>query len=293
MNRFLILLCLLPLGILSSSAQTDESPNPTPKKQRRKGTLYASWGYNREAYSKSSIHIHNDGPITSTPPPDPSNPYSNMTPYGNYDFTVQDAQASDKPNFEAIPEIGQITIPQFSVRLGYMLNDKHDIGFELNYEHAKYVVNDYQVVNVHGQVNGVAINQTGPLDPVHFLHFEHTDGANFMSFNIVKRYQFYNAPSKKLRLSGVLKAGPGFVYPRTDVTLFGQEINNKWHMAGYIVSAEGGIRAEILKYIFCEWTAKAGYANYTQSLVYKDQGKANHKFTTIMTIFTVGFQVPL
>ncbi|HSZ71949.1 MAG TPA: hypothetical protein VK750_04690 [Cytophagaceae bacterium] len=291
MRRFILPLLLLMMSTIYVQAQNIEEP--LIKSKRKKGTLYASWGYNREWYSKSSIHIHNDGPIINSPGTDANGAPIGMTPYGNYDFTVQDAQAVDKPDFGTIPKISEVTIPQFSVRLGYMFNDKHDFGIELNYEHAKYVVNDYQIVNVHGQINGVAYNHTGPLDPVNFLHFEHTDGANFMTLNLVKRYQFYNAKTQKLRLSGVVKAGPGFVYPRTDVTLFGQEINNKWHAAGFIVSAEAGLRAEFLKFIFCEWTAKAGYANYTHSLVYKDQGKANHKFTTIMTIFTLGFQVPI
>ena len=277
---FRFLFITLPFLFLAQSSIAQSLESSTAK--RKKGTLYAAWGYNRDWYSKSSIHIKNDGPITT----------GAMTPYGNYDFTVEDATASDRPNFETIPDIAQITIPQFSARLGYMLNNKRDLGFELNYEHAKYVVDDYQVVNVHGQINGVAIDQTGPLDPKTFLHFEHTDGANFMSFNVVKRYQFYNSENEKLRISGVVKAGPGFVYPRTDVTLFGQEINNKWHVAGYIVSTEAGLRVEALKYIFLEWTAKVGYANYTNSLVYKDQGKANHKFTMFMTILTVGVQVP-
>jgi hypothetical protein len=272
-----ILLFLLLTQIIAFG-QTTNTPS---FKKRNKGTLYASWGYNREWYSKSDIHIQNDGDINQ------------HNQYGSYDFTIHDAKASDRDDFDQIPDVGNITIPQFSARVGYMFNDKRDLGIEVNYDHAKYIVNDYQNLHVTGQIFGTAIDKDTMIDPKGFLHFEHSDGANFLSVNLVKRYQFYNAPSKRLRFSAVVKAGPGLVYPRTDVTLFGTRVNNKWHVAGYILSAEVGPRLEFFKYFFTEFTGKVGFANYTNALVLDGTGKANHKFTTVMMIFTFGFQVPL
>ena len=173
-----------------------------------------------------------------------------------------------------------------------MFNDKHDLGIEINYDHAKYVMDDYQTLRVSGQIFGQSIDKDTLVDPKSFLHFEHSDGANFLSFNIVKRFQIYNAKSEKLLFSMIAKAGPGLVYPRTDVTLFGTRVNNKWHVAGYFIGAEVGPRLEVFKYLFLEWTAKVGFANYTNSLVLAETAKANHKFTTFMTILTVGVQVP-
>jgi len=279
MNRVLFsTLILLTTLVGNSFAQSLEETSPA---KRRKGTLYGSWGYNREWYSKSDIHIHNNG--------DPSQHNSS----GSYDFTVHNAKANDRDDFDQIYDVGNITIPQFSFRVGYLFNDKHDLGIEINYDHAKYIMADYQNLRVTGQIFGAPIDKDTVVDPTSFLHFEHSDGANFLCFNLVKRFQIYNAKSEKCRFSAIAKAGPGLVYPRTDVTLFGTRVNNKWHVAGYFVGLEVGPRIELFKYFFAEWTAKVGYANYTNSLVLAETAKANHKFTTFMTIFTFGFQVPL
>jgi hypothetical protein len=248
---------------------------------RKKGTLYGSWGYNREWYSKSDIHIKHDGDVNK------------KDKDGNYDFILHDAKASDRDDFDQIYDVKNITIPQFSFRIGYLFNDKHDLGLELNYDHAKYIVNDYQTLRLTGQIFGIPIDKDTLVDPQHFLHFEHSDGANFLMLNLVKRFQLYQAKTEKLRFSAIAKVGPGLVYPRTDVTLFGTRVNNKWHVAGYVVGLEVGPRVEVFKYFFAEWTAKVGYANYTNSLVLEHTAKANHKFATFMTIFTFGFQAPL
>lgn len=276
MLRFLFATVLLFTLVGFSFAQSSDAA-----KKRTKGTLYGSWGYNREWYSKSDIHIKNDGDVNQ------------QNAKGNYDFTIHDAKASDRDDFDQIGDIGNITIPQFSFRIGYMFNDKHDLGIELNYDHAKYIVNDYQNLRVTGQIFGNPINDNVVINPKSFLHFEHSDGANFWTINLVKRKQIYNAQSGNLRFSAIAKAGPGVVFPRTDVTLFGTRVNNKWHIAGYFLGLEVGPRLEVYKYFFAEWTAKVGYANYTNSLVLENTAKANHRFTTFMTIFTVGFQVPL
>ncbi len=276
MLRFLFATLLLFTLVGVSFSQSSES-----SKKRTKGTLYGSWGYNREWYSKSDIHIKNDGDINQ------------QNANGNYDFTIHDAKASDRDDFDQIVDVGNITIPQFSFRIGYMFNDKHDLGIELNYDHAKYIVNDYQNLRVTGQIFGNPINDNVVINPKSFLHFEHSDGANFWTINLVKRKQIYNAQSGKFRFSAIGKVGPGIVFPRTDVTLFGTRVNNKWHIAGYFLGLEVGPRIEVYKYFFAEWTAKVGYANYTNSLVLENTAKANHKFTTFMTIFTIGFQVPL
>ncbi len=250
-------------------------------KTKHKGTFYAGWGYNLDWYSKSDIHISNNGDLNE-------HNYK-----GNYDFTVHDAQARDRADFEGIGDLINITIPQYVWRIGYMFNDKRDLGIELSYDHAKYIVNDYQKLRVTGQIFGQPLDKDTIIDPKTFLHFEHTDGANFVTPNLVKRFKLYQAKSKLLKVSCIGKYGFGIVFPRTDVTLFGKRINNRFHVAGYFTGVELGPRIEIYKYFYAEWTIKGGYANYTNSLVIKDTGKAKHNFTTFMTIWSVGFMFPL
>ena len=249
--------------------------DPETKKYKQ---WYFSWGYTKSIYSKSTIHFKNL-----------SNKYNPETGrYDYYDFTLHNVTAHDRPDFDKIKDVINITIPQFVGRLGYTFNSKW--GIELNYDHTKYVVDDWQNAKVTGQVNGKTIDGDSILNPYTFIHFEHTDGANFWMLNAVRRFELYN-PSKNFCLSWVVKPGAGVVYPRTDVTLFGQELNNRWHIAGWIVGVETGLRLEFLKYGFFEFVTKGSYADYVKCLVLgKGNGTARHQFFTGQLTATLGFR---
>ncbi len=244
------------------------------------GRVYFGWGYNRDWYSKSDIRLQN------------SNPQLINGKYYTYDFTVYDAAAKDRPDFNQITDVVNITIPQFSFRIGYYLGNKKDFGIELNYDHAKYVVNDYQKVRVKGQISGDYFDKDTILDPKTFLHFEHTDGANFWMMNFVKRWKLVESKNQKNNIAFILKPGIGIVYPRTDVTIFGNRINNEWKISGMIAGIELGLRAEFLKYGFIEFTGKGAYANYMNAIVQgKGYGKASHKFWVGEAVLIVGYQL--
>ena len=271
-----IIILLSFLSLFSFAQEPVSTATVSPKKQR--GNFYFLWGYTRCKYSKSTIHFE-----------DHSNKYYPETGrYHDYDFTIYDAQAKDRPDFDQIKDVINITIPQFVARIGYYFNNKRDFGVEINYEHAKYVVTNYQKVRVKGNFNGNYVDQDTIMDPDNFLHFEHTDGANFWMFNFIKRWNLYK-PSKLFNVGYIVKPGAGFVYPRTDVTMFGTRLNNRWHMAGWIVGVESGLRIEFLKYGILEFTGKGSYADYTKVLVLgPGGGKANHHFFTGQLSLTIG-----
>ncbi len=281
MTKFFITLSLLFCFTVSLFSQA-ETLTITPTKTKRKfkdGNLYGMWGYTRAVYSKSTIHFK-----------DHSNKYYPETgKYHDYDFTIYDAHAHDKPDFDGIKDVINVTIPQFVVRLGYYFNNKKDFGVEINYDHTKYVVNDYQTVRIKGNFNGNYVDQDTILDPQNLLHFEHTDGANFWMFNFIKRWKLYE-PSKNFNVGFVVKPGAGIVYPRTDVTMLGTRLNNNWHIAGWIVGLESGFRVEFLKHGVFEFVGKGAYADYTKCLVLgKGNGRANHHFFAAQATMTLGF----
>ncbi|MDP1800094.1 MAG: hypothetical protein Q8L81_01990 [Bacteroidota bacterium] len=248
-------------------------------KTHSKGKLYLGWGYNKDWYSKSDIRLQNN------------NPQLINGKYYTYDFTVYNAKATDRPDLDKLYDIANITIPQFSFRVGYFLNNKKDLGFEINYDHAKYVVNNYQKVRVKGQINGDYFDKDTILDPDTFLRFEHTDGANFWMFNFIKRWKFLKSANNKNNLGVILKPGIGIVYPRTDVAIFGNGINNNWKISGVISGVEIGIRGEFLKHGFFELTGKGARANYINAIVQgKGYGKASHKFWVAEAILILGCQ---
>lgn len=264
---FGVLLC----GMGTFIAQTD-----TLKKKSKK--IYFSWGYTRAAYSKSTIHFK-----------DLSNNYHEVTGSNSYyDFTVYNVTASDRPDFDKLGDVVNITAPQYVFRIGFELNNKW--GVELNYDHTKYIVNDFQRVKIDGQISGNVVSGDTVLDPKKFLHFEHSDGANFWMINAVRKIKLY-APSKNFTLTYVLKPGVGVVIPRTDVTLFGERLNNRYHLAGWIAGVETGLRVEFFKNGFFELVGKGSFANYSQSLVLgRGNGTASHHFFTGQITGTIGLR---
>lgn len=268
-NILLITLLLISIsGICSDSTHV-----------KKKRTFYLGWGYNRDWYSKGNIRLQNNNPqlINGT--------------YYTYDFTVYNATAHDRPQFDRIYDVANITIPQFSARGGVFFNDKHDLGLEINYDHAKYVVKDYQKVRVAGQINGQSFDKDTILDPNTFLHYEHTDGANFIMLNLIKRWKLLQTKDNRNNLGIILKPGVGIVYPRTAVALFGNYFNNDWKISGVVGGVEAGFRAEFLKHGYLEFTGKGGYANYINTLVQgRGYGKASNQFWFVEAILILGFQ---
>ena len=270
--RILILLFSFSFTLLSQ-----EGGEPTAVTPKKKGTFYILWGYNRDWYAKSTIRFKNNG--------DPNL----QNEKGVYDFTVYNATASDRPQFDRIKDVVNITIPQFNFRIGLYFNDKRDQGIELNYDHAKYVVDDYQTVRMKGTAFGNSFDKDTVLNPNYF-HFEHTDGANFWLINYMKRFKIYQSKNEKNNVGLIVKPGIGFVYPRTDVTLFGNRVNNRWHILGYCAGIEAGIRAELFKHLTVEFTGKGVYADYFAIIVQgKGNGQAKQKMLAFEAILNVGY----
>lgn len=264
--------------LLAVFAFTSTAVHGQDEPVKKKKQFYLSWGYTHAVYSKSTIHFKN---TSMKPNEDRGKP-------DNYDFTIHNVTAHDRSDFDKIKDVVNVTIPQFVGRAGYMFNEKW--GIEMNYDHTKYVVDDWQRTHITGQIDGVPIDKDTTMNPDRFLHFEHTDGANFWMLNLVRVFKLYE-PGKNFCASAVLKPGAGTVVPRTDVTIFGKELNNNWHFAGWIVGVEGGLRIEFLKHGLFEFVGKGTYADYRHCLVLgRGNGNANHHFFTGQLTATIGFR---
>jgi hypothetical protein len=236
--------------------------------------MYLQWGYNLDAYTHSDIHFK----------------------MSNGDaFTLHHARAHDKNDFEdIIKETSQVSIPQYNYRIGFYLDNEHKKAVELNFDHAKYIVTDGQTVHVTGTINGVHVDGDSVLNPVTFLHFEHTDGANWLHFNYVRLYNLLDTKSgSNSLLRGLWKAGAGINIPRTDFTWRGDRLNNDFHVAGYNISTEAGLRFYPLRQLFVEGTGKTGYVHYIDALANTTTAKGNRAsqgFMFVEAIFTLGFE---
>lgn len=236
------------------------------------GGVYFQWGYNRNWYTKSDIRI-SDG--------------------DNYDFTLYDVEAVDKPDFGYWKEHPfDITIPQNSYRVGVYLNEKRTHAIELNYDHAKYVQVDSQTLRMKGFIGDKQINTDTNLLR-YIVHVEHTNGANFYHLNYVGQTELLHSKKwNKPRATAIWKAGGGVVIPKSYIVLFYEKLDNRYKVAGYIFSAEVGLRFYPFKNFFLEATAKGGYANYVNALGL-GTGRINHDFWYGAVVGLVGYDVSL
>ena len=90
-------------------------------------------------------------------------------------------------------------------------------------------------------------------------------------------------------LSGIIKPGIGFVFPRTDVTIFGNRRNDTYHVAGYVIGLDMGLRYDLFRHFFIETSGKMSFANYNKVYLPGD-GRAKQKFAAFEYILTIGFQ---
>ena len=237
--------------------------------------MYFQWGYNTEWYTKSNIHI--------------------SMPNGT-NLTLHHVEAQDRPDMDAIiKKPGDISIPQYNYRIGFYLNKSHTKAIELNFDHAKYIVRDWQTVKVTGTIEGKPVNGDSILNPGTFLHLEHTDGANWLHINYVHQQTLLMTKNNKHPLINFIwKAGAGINIPRTDFTWRGDRLNNDFHVAGYNISTEAGCRIYPVKKFFFEFTGKTGYVKYVNALSNTNAQKgirARHSFGYLELIGLIGYDI--
>ncbi|MBK7226258.1 MAG: hypothetical protein WAS56_10705 [Saprospiraceae bacterium] len=243
-------------------------------KSQKESRFYFYWGYNRAFFALSDIHFK--GP--------------------NYDFTLYDISAADRPSkFGAVyVKPSTITIPQYNYRLGYRLNNRWTIS--LGMDHMKYVIRNHQKSTISGYIDSLeSKNYSGQYqnDTItirnDFLQFEHTDGLNNISLDI--EYSFLKIPLYKnsLRLNFIGSFGGLVVIPRTDVTLFGHRVNNKFHLSGYTFNAKLAPRIEWKSRLFLESTIRCGYMILPDILVNtSDAIRADQNISYLMYSLAVG-----
>ena len=239
---------------------------------KQRGSFYFTWGYNREWYTKSTIHFRN-------------------TTTDNYDFTFINAKAHDRPDLTDFYKITNLTVPQYDMNLGYFFNDKHDLGIELSWDHLKYIVTDNQVMHVQGQIRGHQIDKDTLVTP-DFVHLQHTNGNNYLMINLVKRQKLWS--SKHLQLSALGKVGGGPLISYTISTVLGNGQEGPFHYHGVVAALSAGLKLDIFRYFFIQTDLQGAWADYTNTRLGADQqGLATHHFYSMQYKYLFGFNVPI
>lgn len=232
------------------------------------GRMYFSWGYNKEWYTKSNIHIRQEAA-------------------GN-DYVFAGILAKDKPGWDTKSIFKQpISIPQYNYRLGYWLNE--DWAVELNFDHTKYQVEQEQWLHMKGTLNH------RPID-TYFVNrgnilWQLNNGANFFLFNLVRRIQVPRLNTRNFNVSLLTKAGIGFMVPHVENTILGASNKPGFQFGGWDIGAEAALRFTFFRYTYLEFCNKAVYARYSNLRI--DGGKARQAFGCYELILNLGVNFPV
>lgn len=272
MNGKTLLVAWLFFCLSQSVSAQQTLPNNDVKVGKMHGAFYFNWGYNRDWYTKSTIHFRN-------------------TTTDNYDFTFIDAKAHDRPDFQDFYKITSLTIPQYDFNMGYFFNDKRDLGIEVAWNHLKYIVTDNQVIHVQGQVRGHQIDKDTLVTPS-FVHLQHTNGNNYLMLNLIKRQKLWE--HKKMQLSAIGKVGGGPLISYTISSILGNDDDGYFHYHGVVAGVSAGLKLDLGTYFFLQTDLQGAWVDYTNTKLGADhQGLATHHFYSLQYSLAFGFNYPL
>jgi hypothetical protein len=240
--------------------------------QNKIGNFYLTWGYHNDNYTRSNLHFKD-----------------HQT--DNYNFTLERAKAKDQPDMHDFFHT-PLTVPQYSLNVGYFFANKPEWGIEVSWDHLKYVVIDNQRMHLVGDIRG----QHYDLDTLvthDFVHLEHTNGNNYAMISAVKRIPLMRGKYNKVyRLSLLAKAGIGGLVPKTDSYIMGNHNDGPFRLSGFVIGAAGALRYDFYRYFYFEGSIKGAFADYTGAKLY-EKGRVKHTFFSVQYIWSAGINIPL
>jgi len=253
--------------VLAICSTVPLATNAQEKKKARKGEFYFSWGYNKEWYTNSNVKVSQPGL--------------------NNNYILNSVHSKDHPGWDegllSIP----LSIPQYNYRLGYFFNKKKGLAFEINFDHTKHLIRDGQNVRITGVLGGRQVDSTINFSEANGFYYYLNNGANFLLFNIVKRWNWQESKTGNFKLDMLGKAGIGPLVPHVQNGLFGKPNDPGFQIGGWNMGVEAALRATFHKHYFLEFSNKIDYASYSGLKVY--QGTAKQAFGTYELILSFGF----
>lgn len=203
---------------------------------------YFYWGWNRAWFTRSNILFNGI----------------------NYSFTLENVKAKDRQTKEWIKYFHplKLTIPQYNCRIGKILNNSYDISFGV--DHMKYVMVQNQNVNCNGYISNTNTkydnNYNNKLIKLtdDFLKYEHTDGLNYINFEIRKYFKLISIYF--LKIFFIWGIGTGSMFPKTNTKILNNKKYDQFHLSGYGINKIFGLKLEIINW-FVLIELKLGYIN--------------------------------
>lgn len=266
-----------PLNLSARNTVNDQQSDSISEANNH--SWYFSWGYNKDYWSDSDIHI--------------------SQPALNNNFTVHNVAASDDPEWTTGIFNKNLMSPQYNIRIGHFLNRAHTWAIEVNFDHTKYNTNLYQTAHITGVINGAPVDRNQVLTPTYFNYLLH-NGFNNLMINIVRRKPFYMIPRTGIKIVGVAKFGMGILLPHPINTILGNTVdvgpkkwgnylgwrNGWWQVGGFTTGVEVGAQVVFSKWIYLELTDKEAFNRLTDIQVY--QGRADQTVWLNEVILNLG-----
>ena len=257
MNKFYLFICFIATIPSLSYSQISFT---------KYGQFYGSWGYNKEWYKPSTIEI--------------------SQPELNCNYKLVNTPVIDKiltPN-EVLKS--PLTIPQYNYRLGYFFDEEQRWAFEINFDHTKCQVLHGKQGRIVGTFFGRKIDSTFILSPTN-LKWQLNNGANFLLFNIVRKFKLVNILNRNFQIDCLVKGGIGPVIPHVENTIFGNANEPHFQLGGWNTGVEQTFRILFFKSVYLELCHKVDYARYSRLRIYK--GLAKQELLTYELIANLGF----
>ena len=255
-------------------------PKPVKTKHSAaKGTLFAYWGYNRTAYSKSNITFVGPG----------------------YSFKMKGARAHDNQSpfsFENYFSPANLSVPQFNARIGY--NFKNHWAVSLGYDHLKYIFADKNNVLLSGNVTPGIDNVTGfsgvyNQAPIitnrNTFHYENSNGLNYIRLEFSRIDQLFSlGVNKWFALSTSAGAGTGVILSISDFDFAGKKDSVITSLSGVGISTHAGLRFEFFKHFFIQPNVSAGFMYQSRARTRREDigAYATHHFGYLEANLTFG-----
>ena len=281
----------VPAVLAQDSGAGSENPQPQlsaeasiAKSLNKEQNWYFSWGYSRQQYAPSDIHI--------------------SQPSEGNDFTLHQVAASDFPasvsdTIKSLTEF-EFTGPQENVRIGKFMNPEKTFAIEFSLDHSKYNTNLNQTVRASGTKAGQPYNQNLTLTEQDFYYALH-NGLNHIMINAVWLQHLYGPENKAGDLQLISRAGAGILLPHADNVIFGNanQVGPKnenvcctsskdwWQLNGWTAGVEVGVRYRVYKSIYLELTSKLAYGVLRGVPVY--QGSADQTIWMSEQVLSTGF----
>jgi opacity protein-like surface antigen len=267
----------------AANTQAASSKSSMDRALSEENNWYFSWGYSRQQYQDSDIHVSQPG-------------------LGN-DFTLHGVKGSDFPTstgdtLKSLTEL-DLTNPQENVRIGKFMNPEKTFAIEFSLDHSKYNVDYNQTLPVTGTIANApapaSLTTPGQFD--YALH----NGLNHLMINAVWFKHLAGPEKKPGDLQLVSRVGAGILLPHAENTILGNSVQvgpkndniccfskgDWWQINGWTAGVEVGLRYTVYKTIFLELTSKWAYGQLRGVPVY--QGSADQTLIMNEQILSTGF----